>query len=171
MAIAACWFGVFGLYVLALGPDSDAGHPLATTIALVVIALAAGVAITGSTIAWRATHTARKRDAQLGLATGRRWWPGWLVGLSCLFVVPGLLITAGAVATGIAESASPTPLTQAQVNEYMTPAMIAAGVAAFAGFVYIFGIRDYLRERETRRLRDANRDYLASDLSPDEDDD
>lgn len=79
VTIATCWLGVLGFYLFFVRTDTaSGGHPLAAIITLVVLALAVVLGITGSTILWRAERSAQTRNAALGLATGRRWWPNWL---------------------------------------------------------------------------------------------
>jgi len=80
---AFSWFGLVGIYLAVFAPEpAPEGHPLAVKITLAVVAIVALAGIAGSTISWRAEREARKRDAALGLAVGRRWWPSWAVGAS-----------------------------------------------------------------------------------------
>lgn len=122
VTIATCWLGVMGFYLFFVRTDTaSGGHPLAAIITLVVLALAVVLGITGSTILWRAERSARTRNAALGLATGRRWWPNWLALLGCVILAPALVVIAGVALTAIVDSASATPLTTDQVNSYMFP--------------------------------------------------
>jgi len=166
-AAVVSWVGVLGLYLLQAEPTT-AGHPRATNITLAVIATALVVGVIGSTLNWRAEHTARKRDAALGLATGRRWWPDWIAAPGAIFGGPTLAVIAGGIVVAVAESASPTTLTTDGVNSYMFPALIIAGILMTAGLIYYFGIRDHLKEREAKRLSAANRDYLATEPTRDD---
>lgn len=80
-AIVIGWFGGLVLYLATTEPDTPGeGHPLAMTTTLVIIAIAIAAWITSSTLSWRSERSARTRDAALGLATSRRWWPDWLAG-------------------------------------------------------------------------------------------
>lgn len=166
-AMVVCWLGVLGLYLLQTDP-ATVGHPRATNITLAVIAIALVVGVIGSTLNWRAEHTARKRDAALGLATGRRWWPDWIAALGTIFGGPLLAVIAGGVVVAVVESSSPTTLTTDEVNSYMFPALIIAGILMTAGIIYYFGIRDPLRKREAKRLSASNRDYLATEDTRDD---
>lgn len=158
-AILFCWLGSTGMYLWFLAPkDAPEGHPLGAPIFLAVCALALILYVVGSTLSWRAKHSARKWSAELGLATGRRWWPNWLALLGCVFIAPAVvLVIVGAVILVVASGS----WTQDQVDSYMYPAMIVAGVVMAVGVIYYFFVRDYLMDRETRRLSTSNRNYLA----------
>lgn len=161
VTIATCWLGVMGFYLFFVRTDTaSGGHPLAAIITLVVLALAVVLGITGSTILWRAERSAQTRNAALGLATGRRWWPNWLALLGCVILAPALVMIAGVALTAIVDSASATPLTTDQVNSYTFPTIAIAGIVMIAGLVYFYVLRDGLKSREAERLRRWNQDYL-----------